>query len=82
MQIEVCGVASDLSNHLSSQMMIRGLDRSRLIGDTTSFYVLILEAFGLEMTKPGVKCQMVCFLMGTGDSNVTPFDEHYDKMKK
>ncbi|KAL5965047.1 Poly ADP-ribose polymerase 1 [Taenia solium] len=94
---EAYGVLSDLSNLLASKKQIEGLDRSRLIGATTRFYTLIPHDFGLKvpplldslekikaksrMLDDLLKLEVAYSLMKTGDSDVNPLDEHYEKLK-
>ncbi|KAL5102686.1 Poly ADP-ribose polymerase 1 [Taenia crassiceps] len=94
---EAYSVLSDLSSLLASKMPIEGSDKSRLIGATTRFYTLIPHDFGLKvpplldsletiktksrMLDDLLKLEVAYSLMKTGDSDVNPLDEHYEKLK-
>eukprot|EP00108_Taenia_solium_P007591 TsM_000403300 transcript=TsM_000403300 gene=TsM_000403300 len=84
---EVYGVPSVLSNQLASKRSMGGLGKSRSIGGDA---LLCAHSASLWAEGAKIKCQMVdsplkleviWFLMHTGDSNVTPFDEHHGKLK-
>ena len=94
---EAYGVLSDLANLLSSNKPIEGPSRSRLIGDTTRFYTLIPHDFGMRapplldsldavkaksrMLDDLLKMEVAYSLMRTGNSDVNPLDEHYEKLR-
>ena len=94
---EAYEVLSDLANLLSSNKIIEGPEKSRLIGGSTRFYTLIPHDFGMKtpplldsleavktksrMLDDLLKLEVAYSLMRTGNSNVNPLDEHYEKLK-
>ncbi|VDM21710.1 unnamed protein product [Hydatigera taeniaeformis] len=94
---EAYSVLSDISSLLASKKVIEGPDKSRLIGATTRFYTLIPHDFGLKipplldsleavkiksrMLDDLLKLEVAYSLMKTGDHDINPLDEQYEKLK-